>query len=106
MFDLLQGLRSGMPLADLGPDVVIPSLTVLTIFGIPIVAILTNHQRKMAEIIHRSQPQQMDPMIQQQIAHMESQMADLRSMMQEHIINYDRTCAPPTPTSVEQRLNQ
>ena len=91
-----------MPLADI-PEVMIPLTAVALIFGIPIIAILTTHQRKMAELIHRNQPQQVDPMIQQQLASMQSQISDMRSMMQDHIINNDR---PSTTNSVEQRLNQ
>ena len=107
MFDLFHGLRLGMPVASLGEDVVLPMLAILTVFGIPIVAILTNHQRRMAEIIHRNHvSQQVDPMVQQQLAHMQSQIADMKSMMQEHIINNDRSFVPPAPTSVEQRLSQ
>ena len=83
-------------------NVLIPLASIGLIFGIPIIAILTTHQRKMAELIHRNQPQQVDPMIQQQLASMQSQISDMRSMMQDHIINNDR---PSTPNSVEQRLN-
>jgi hypothetical protein len=101
MFDLLEGFTVGLPLADI-PEVLIPLTAVALVFGIPIIAILTTHQRKMAELIHRNQPQQVDPMIQQQLASMQSQISDMRSMMQDHIINNDRQS---TPNSVEQRLN-
>jgi TolA-binding protein len=75
----------------------------LIMFSVPIIAILTSHQRKMAEIMRRGQPQtQVDPLIQQQLASMQAQISDMRSMMQEHIINNDRT---PVVNSVEQRLN-
>jgi hypothetical protein len=106
MFDMLEGLRLGMPLASFGEDM-IPIFAILVVFGIPIIAILTTHQRKMTELIHRNNPQTVDPMVQQQLANMEHQISDLRSMMQEHIINNDRSTLspPPTPT-VEQRLNQ
>jgi effector-binding domain-containing protein len=103
---MLEGLRLGMPLASFGEDM-IPIFAILVVFGIPIIAILTTHQRKMTELIHRNNPQTVDPMVQQQLANMEHQISDLRSMMQEHIINNDRSTLspPPTPT-VEQRLNQ
>ena len=102
MFDLLDGFRVSMPVAGMEDTIGITG-SLLVIFSIPIVAILTNHQRKMAELIHRNQPQstQLDPMVQQQLANMQAQIADLRSMMQEHIINNDRT----STSSVEQRLN-
>jgi CHASE3 domain sensor protein len=101
MFDLLPGLKSGLPLA-LSGDESIPLFAILVVFGIPIIAILTNHQRKMAEIIHRNQPQLMDPTTQNQLNHMQNQISEMRAMMQEHIINNDRT----STSSVEQRLNQ
>ena len=72
------------------------------VLAIPIVAILTSHQRKMAELIHRNQATQVDPMVQQQLANMQAQISDMRSMLQEHIINNDR---PSSTSSVEQRLN-
>jgi hypothetical protein len=102
MFELMTGMKLGMPLASL-EDIIGITGGMLVVFAIPVVAILTNHQRKMAELIHRNQPQQVDPMIQQQLASMQSQISDMRTMMQEHIINNDR---PSTPNSVEQRLNQ
>ena len=40
-----------------GPEVMIPLAAVMLIFGIPIIIILTNHQRKMAELIHGKQGQ-------------------------------------------------
>jgi len=47
MFDLL-------PLADFGSEFG-PVIACLGVFMIPIVAILTSHQRKMAQIIHGNQ---------------------------------------------------
>lgn len=40
-----------------GPEMLIPLAAVMLIFGIPIIVILTNHQRKMAELIHGKQAQ-------------------------------------------------
>ena len=40
-----------------GPEMLIPLAAVMLIFGIPIIIILTNHQRKMAELIHGRQGQ-------------------------------------------------
>lgn len=34
------------------PELLVPLAAIVLIFGIPIVAILTSHQRKMAELIH------------------------------------------------------
>ena len=101
MFELLNGFQVGMPVAKIEDFVGIVG-SILAVFGIPTIAILTHHQRKMAEIIHRNQPQQVDPDVQQQLNVMQAQMADMRSMMQEHIIKSDRA----STSSVEQRLHQ
>ena len=39
----------------MNPEVVIPLASIMMIFGIPMAAILTSHQRKMAELIHGKQ---------------------------------------------------
>ena len=39
------------------PEVVVPALAITFMLGIPIIAILTTHQRKMAELIHGKQGQ-------------------------------------------------
>ncbi len=73
---------------------------------VPIVSILTRHQRRMAELM-RMTPQQ-DTRVVEHLDHMQRQIDELRSLVQEHIINNDRplplTQPPPTPT-IEQRLN-
>ena len=106
MFNWTDALRTGLPLGMDG-DVMIPIIAILVVFGIPIIAILTTHQRKMTELIHRNNPQTVDPLVQQQLANMQAQIADMRSMLQEHIINNDRSVnAPPPRDSIEHRLNQ
>ena len=40
-----------------GPEVLIPLAGIMLFFGTPIIIILTNHQRKMAELIHGKQGQ-------------------------------------------------
>ena len=80
------------------------AVVVTVLFGTPAIAILTYHQRKMAEIIHRSQPQQIDPHTEQQLATMQSQITNLTAIVQQHIIDNDQN--RPTQSSVEQRLNQ
>jgi hypothetical protein len=48
-------LTAGL-LADIGE--IIPVVAIIATFSIPIIAILTTHQRKMAEILHRGRDQQ------------------------------------------------
>ena len=103
MFDLLQGFRLGMPIA-MDEGLVRAGTALLILFIGPAIAILTHHQRKMAEIIHRNQPQQIDPHIEQQLATMQSQITNLTAIVQQNIIDNDQN--RPTQSSVEQRLNQ
>ena len=77
---------------------------VIVAFSVPIIAILTRHQRHMAEILHRNQSQNDNDQLHQQMAAMQAQITDLRMMVQEHIINNDQSSM--TTASVEQRLNQ
>ena len=77
---------------------------VIVAFSVPIIAILTRHQRHMAEILHRNQSQNDNDQLHQQMAAMQAQITDLRMMVQEHIINNDQSSM--TTGSVEQRLNQ
>jgi len=86
----------------------IPVVSVLAVFSIPIIAILTSHQRKMAELM-RSQPQH-DLRAQQQIDMMQAQINDLRNQLHEHIVRTDApplttVPTPPPVTDIEQRLN-
>lgn len=43
------------PIAQFSADEIAPMIASVLLFMIPIIAILTAHQRKMAEIIHRGQ---------------------------------------------------
>ncbi|MBS1714352.1 MAG: hypothetical protein JST30_08445 [Armatimonadetes bacterium] len=87
----------------------IPMVAVVAVFSIPIVAILTSHQRKMAELV-RSQPQQ-DVRSRQQLDMMQAQINDLRNQLHEHIVRTDgpplsaAPQAPPPVSDIEQRLN-
>jgi|GEM_PF-1255226 len=104
MFDTLR-----FALADF-PGELIPLAAIMMMFGIPIVAILTGHQRKMAELIHgQNKPAIVDLNAQRQLDLMQAQIGELRGMIQEHIINNDRAPivsqgSPAMPT-IEQRLN-
>ena len=91
------------------PGEMIPVIAMLVVFSVPIIAILTAHQRKMAELM-RSQPQH-DLRAQQQIDLMQAQINDLRNQLHEHIVRTDappmtaRPQSPPPVTEIEQRLN-
>ena len=91
-------------------DEIIPLAGIVMVFGIPIIAILTAHQRKMAELIHgQKNNNALDSNVQHQLHAMQQQITELKGLMQEHIINNDRTTpviqTPPPSPSIEQRLN-
>ncbi|MBX7131852.1 MAG: hypothetical protein K1X67_04145 [Fimbriimonadaceae bacterium] len=80
---------------------------------IPIVAILTHHQRKMAEIIHGRNGQnapQGAPVSNPEIAALRAEVYELKQMVQSQLIAMDtlqstRQATPPPAPSIEQRLN-
>ncbi len=94
----------GLPLtAELEPAL-IGGLAILMTFGIPIIAILTHHQRKMAEIIRR-QPQS-DPTLWREVEALRTQVTDLRDQVNELIVKTDQTAVLPPPVpSLEERIN-
>lgn len=67
----------------------IPLAAIAFVFGIPIVAILTAHQRKMAELIHgkgNQQHSQEFAYMQQQVQELRSEVATLRDRLNEQIL--------------------
>lgn len=93
------------PLAAL-EDILGIAIGGLIVAGIPIVAIFTAHQRKMAEIV-RQQPQ-VDGRVAQQIDLLQAQINELKALVQEHIIRTDGPVGLATaqPPSIEDRLKQ
>lgn len=84
----------------------------ILVLMIPIVAILTSHQRKMAEIIHgrsgQTPPQGM-PTSNPEIAALRAEVYELKQMVQSQLIAMDslqtaRQSTPPPTPSIEQRL--
>ena len=100
MFDLLQGFRVVMPVAAI-EDFIRASTNVLIFFGVPVTFIVTYQKRKIAEIMSRIKPQNADSNTDRQIAALQSQVANLTTLVQEHIIDNDRSHSAP----LEQRLD-
>lgn len=98
-------LASGSALLADTSDIFIALPAMVLVFGIPIVAILTHHQRKMAELM-RQQPQ-VDVNLARQLDAMQAQINELRGLVQDNIIRNDAPPAtlPQTPPSIENRLN-
>lgn len=76
-----------------------PVVATIAVFSIPIIAILTAHQRKMTELLHRNNPQH-DVNTQAQLAHMQRQIDEIKGLLQEHIIAQD------SKRAAEQQLQQ
>ncbi len=86
-------------------ETIIPLVSCALLFGIPIIAILTSHQRKMAEIL-RQNPQN-DLNQQRQFEYLQVQINELKALVQDNIIRNDTMRAmPPVPNQdLEKRLN-
>ena len=63
----------------------IPIVAIIATFGVPLVWILTAHQRKMAEIIHRTHQQQGSS----QVEAVTQEVRDLRQMVIQQSIALD-----------------
>lgn len=70
----------------MNPDAIAAIVVPLCIFGIPIVAILTNHQRKMAELIHQGSR---EPNVNSEIASLRQDVAKLSAVVSTLAINMD-----------------
>jgi hypothetical protein len=79
-------------------------LFVLSIIGIvasvPITAILTHHQRKMAEIIHRSG----DPRIAAEVASLRNEVGELKQLMYQQMIALDSSTPSHRNDPLQKRL--
>jgi len=67
------------------------------IFMIPIVAILTSHQRKMAQLIHGQGERRADltPIVADRVAGLEREVAELRDLVRRQTIALDDLRAAP-----------
>jgi hypothetical protein len=73
------------------------------VFGIPIVAILTHHQRKMAEIIH-SRAHDINPVVVDEVNRLRGEVDRLRQELHETTIALDDMRR--SPRAVEQRIRE
>jgi uncharacterized protein YlxW (UPF0749 family) len=96
-----------LPSAFLRPEIMALGIPILALM-IPIVAILTAHQRKMAELYHSRH----QGVSQQDVDSLRREIAELRERVNQQAIALDsvgRLAAPPviptTPPNIEQRLN-
>jgi len=84
----------------------IPIVGIVFTFGIPIVAILTHHQRKMAELIHGGQRNQaIDQGLAQELAAMRQALAQQSIAIDNLQSDIRQLQASAAATPLEQRLN-
>jgi hypothetical protein len=88
----------------------VPIVALLLVFGIPIIAILTAHQQKMAKLIHGQRPQ-MDPAVIEEIRSLRTEISQLQDRVNTMMLDQDTArklaaSPPPVPQSdpLEQRL--
>jgi uncharacterized protein YlxW (UPF0749 family) len=95
----------------LNSEDIVKILGVLLVFGIPIIAILTEHQRKMAQLIHRSSRR--DETRASEITALQNEVKELRERVNMLMIAQDdqrarlttsSTTPPAIPNEVQDRL--
>ncbi|MBS1706136.1 MAG: hypothetical protein JST40_09700 [Armatimonadetes bacterium] len=93
-------------LADFEPALLIPILTVALIFGIPIIAILTAHQRKMAELMHGN-PANNNHLI-GEVQALRHEVQQLKEMLHTQMLANDRPAlsVPPPVQASDQIFEQ
>lgn len=68
------------------------------VVGLPLTAILTSHQRKMAEMLHRQRQEQgLNPDAARRIQQLEAEVFELKQTLQGHIIATDRLISGQMP---------
>lgn len=97
-------------MADIGDVFPILALLIpITIFMIPIVAILTHHQRKMAELMRHRAPQAAPD----ELAEMRREMQELKQLVAQQTIQMDdflsnqrrlSVSPPPVPHDLQSRI--
>lgn len=90
-------------------DELIPIVAIMMVFGIPIAAILTHHQRKMAELIHGKQveAQQLNPAIMHEIQSLRGEVARLRDQVNSQTLEIEDLRSPHIAAQdMSQRLGE
>jgi len=93
-----------LPLSFIRPEEMAVFVPILGIIA-GIVAIMTKHQQKMAEIIHGSSQNQSNA----EIAQLRSEVAELKQMVHQQMIALDSYSAlprPPAEIPLQRRLEQ
>lgn len=71
-------------------DFLVPLAAIVMVFGIPIAAIVTSHQRKMAEIIHKGAAgQEQMGMVMQELHRLRGEVARLQDAVNQQALALD-----------------
>lgn len=77
---------------------ILPVIPVVLIFCIPIIAILSGHQRRMAELIHQRIPE-MDQNVASELLAIRREMSEMRDRLNALTVASDRVQLPPETTT-------
>jgi hypothetical protein len=83
-----------------GFEILIPIIAVGAPFGVAIIAMMTKHQQRMAELMHMRPQFNADP----RIDALQRDMADLKDLVHQQTIALDRLSALPRGTEVQERI--
>lgn len=96
------------PLAAIdGPEVLIPLVAVVLMFGLPIIAVLTAHQRKMAELLHQNHNIAQNPdmaALRMDMQRMNDKINQLTVMMDQSRPHSHLSATPPQIPTVDAHL--
>jgi len=75
-------------------ELLVPIVSVVMIFGIPIVAILTKHQQKMAELFRGNQDSQVSHQLAQELQHLRQEVRALKDQVNQQVLSADSFRTP------------
>jgi hypothetical protein len=87
------------------PEELIAIVAILMVFGIPMIAILAHHQRKMAELIHAKR-NDVNPAVLDEIQRLKAEVTHLRSQLNEATIALDDVRRLKPTGAIEQRIRE
>lgn len=97
-------------LAFISEDVAMVFIPII-IFSIPIIAILTHHQRKMAELMRKDQQENQPPVnaaLYDQLSRISTQLDDVKNQLNQHSIAIDemQSGRASSDSDVQERIQE
>lgn len=81
----------------------VPLAAIVFVFGIPLIAILTSHQRKMAELMQRNFSSERENLLAQEVAALRDRV-NQQTMMLEQLSDRMLTLPQASPPPLQERL--